>query len=467
MRIGRVLLWCTAAICAAIIVARLLIGPYAFMGVAVNFPLNPEGVFGVTVTALLAMRATSKSAKGPAALWPVFAVAGVTLIALHSALDVHFLSDDFIIVNQVRGWTAANLGPIFTSAGGDGFFRPLGYVSFAIYGKLGGLNPEWWHFTTLILHIANAAMVTMLATRWGASNLAAFVAGGLFALHGTHLEAAVWVAGRFDLLAVFFTLATLLLFGRNTYAALFCAVAALWSKEAAFVLPGLVALMAWHERRGWRSTVPYFGVTLAAFLYRWTLLGGIGGYREQSVAVSFYSLKLTTTAKVVFARLWTSLYFPINWTTDPSRWVGALAVFYVAALLWLAIRGRPAPAMRIALASLALAILPPLHLLGGAADLSGGRLLYLPSVFFCVMLAMAMENLNRTASIAIATALLAFHASALRHDLPFWHAAGDRVRAICAKAVEDGTPIQDPPKAIYGVPALANGSSECVGLARR
>ena len=47
-------------------------------------------------------------------------------------------------------------------------------------------------------------------------------------------------------------------------------------------------------------------------------------------------------------------------------------------------------AWRGVLAALAVSILPPLHLLGGAADLSGGRLLYLPSIWFCLLLAFAV-----------------------------------------------------------------------------
>lgn len=466
MRTGRVLLWCTAFIFGAITTVRFSAGPYTMLGIAVNTPLNPEGIFGLVITALLATRAGSEIQQGSIKPWPVFAAMGVALITLQSALNVHFLSDDFIIVQQARAWTSANVVPLFTTAGGDGFFRPLGYLSFVLDYKIGGTNPGWWHFVSLMLHLANSGMVAMLAARWGLSNLASAVASALFAMHGTHLETAVWVAGRFDLLAVFFTLAALLLFGRNTFAAVLCTVAALCSKEAAYVIPGLVALMAWHEKREWRSILPYCMVALAAFLYRWILLGGIGGYRQQGGEELFYSLKLSTTAKAVLVRVWTSLYFPINWSFDPDRWVGVLALCYIAALLWLSVRARPSPVLRLALASLALAILPPLHLLGGSADLSGGRLLYLPSVFFCVLLGASLENTNRTAAVAAATALVAFHAAALRHDLPFWHAAGDQVQAICIKAAVSSVPIQNPPGSIYGVPALANGSAECIEIAQ-
>jgi hypothetical protein len=308
-----------------------------------------------------------------------------------------------------------------------------------------------------LLHIGNAILVTLLANRLGASRLVSFLAGALFVLHGTHLEAAVWIAGRFDLLATMFTLLALLLAGRNTSVALAFTLAALWSKEAAFVLPALVTVLLWHDRKPLRSSLPFWALAAGAFLYRSALLGGIGGYTGASGESAFFSLKLATTAKAVFIRLWTSLYFPLNWSREPDLLTGLLACLYIAALLWLCWQARPSPALRMALAGLALSILPPLHLLGGAADLSGGRLLYLPSVWFCLLLAFSVEHLNRRSNVTIAAILVAFHLAALLHDLPFWERAGEQVRSIC----EQTTPPTEPPRDMEGVPALANGLAEC------
>ena len=449
-------LWIIAAALGAVIAARWLLGPFVFLGIPVNAPLNPEGAFGLIVVALLASRPASStppstepraSASGPALL-----AAALALAALSPALAVGFLSDDFILVHQARTSTAWL--PLFTTPGGDGFFRPLGYLTFNLNALVGG-----WHLTSLAIHAANAALVAALAVRLGATRLIAFLAGALFALHGTHLEAAVWVAGRFDLLAAFFTLSALLLFGRHTALALACTLAALWSKEAAYPLPALLTLLAWHERKPLKSTIPYWALTAAAFLYRWTLLGGIGGYTAESGESAFFSLKFATTAKAVFVRLWTSLVFPLNWSHDPAFLAALAATAYIAALLWLSWRSRPTSALRLTLASLALSILPPLHLLGGAADLSGGRLLYLPSIWFCLLLALAVAGTQRQP--ALVAILLAFHFAALHHDLPYWQRASDQVRALC----EQTTP--NPPRAIEGVPALANGYAECSDPANR
>ena len=81
--------------------------------------------------------------------------------------------------------------------------------------SFGGSNPVWWHACSLAIHAANAVLVLFMAKRLGASVFAAGFAGALFAVHGIHPEAAVWIAGRFDLVATFFLLAGLLLFTKT------------------------------------------------------------------------------------------------------------------------------------------------------------------------------------------------------------------------------------------------------------
>jgi hypothetical protein len=51
----------------------------------------------------------------------------------------------------------------------------------------------------------------------------------------------------------------------------------------------------------------------------------------------------------------------------------------------------------------------------------------------------------------------------MRHDLAFWEAAGTQVRAICRQS----EPPAELPRSIDGVPALANGYSECVAAANQ
>jgi protein O-mannosyl-transferase len=358
--------------------------------------------------------------------------------------------------------------PVHDHGGGDGFFRPFGYASFALDGHLGGESPVWWHIASLAIHSANAVLVLFMARRLGASLFASGFAGALFAVHGIHPEAVAWIAGRFDLVATLFLLAGLLLFtltadrGRTTLhiAALACFAVAALSKESAFIFPLLVAGYALVKRQPIKSTTGYFALAAILFAYRWSLFRGIGGYINPATGrPAALSLGLGSTLKAVVVRLWTSLYFPLNWSTDPSLPLGFLAVVYMAALIWLALRSTSSKVL-FPLAATLICVLPVLSLLAGSATLAGSRVLYLPSVWFAILLAFALDGVPGRTRYAVATILLLFHFAALQHNLDFWDAASAQVKAACTT----GAPLL--PGSIDGVPALANGKQECIEIAR-
>jgi len=295
--------------------------------------------------------------------------------------------------------------------------------------------------------------------------MAAGFAGALFAVHGVHPEAVVWIAGRFDLVATFFVLAGLLLFTIEDnrvlldVAALACFAVAALTKESAFIFPLLVAGYALAKRRPLRSTIPYFALAAILFTYRWSLFGGIGGYINPATGrPAALSLGFGSTLKAVAVRLWTSLYFPLNWSSEASLPLALLALAYIAAILWLAVRSQPARMVWLAAAGILICTIPVLSLLAGSPALAGSRVLYLPSVWFAILLAQAVDGVSRRARYAVAAIVLVFHFAALQHNLSFWEAASAEVKAACA------TGVPELPSSINGVPALANGKPECVEM---
>ena len=410
----------------AIVAARMFFGPFRFGPLSVMTPLNPEGFFGLAVTLLLFMRVNakplvSKWSRSSATL-AALGVAVISVIALRRALGIYFLSDDFILVRIGQSWTASAFRYTITHGGGDGFFRPLGYAAFALNARFGGSSPVMWHLWSIAIHTANAVLVLFLARRLGASVFAAAFAGALFAVHGIHPEAAVWIAGRFDLLATLFLLAGLLLFTKVSernqlvihVAALVCFAMAALSKEAAFVFPFLVAGYALVKRQPLKSIVPYFLLAAVLFAYRWSLFGGIGGYVDPATGrPNALSLGVGSTIKAVTIRLWTSLYFPLNWTTDVSLLVALLAVAYIAALIWLAMRSQPSKLVFAASAAILVSVIPVLSLLAGSPTLAGSRVLYLPSVWFAILLAFAVDGAGGRLRYATAAIILLFQVAAL------------------------------------------------------
>ena len=450
----------------------MLFGPFRVSWISVVVPLNPEGLFGLAITVLLLTEVPTRAFSESRGRWilPAIAVAAVTMVALRRSLGIYFLSDDFIVVKYASQWTVASFPYLITHGGGDGFFRPFGFVVLAFVAKWAGLNPVLWHAWALALHAVNSVLVMILARRVGASAEAAAFAGMLFGIHGTHPEAAVWIAGQFDLLAAFLVLAGFLLFTmsgthdrRVRYtlhaAALACFALAAVSKEAAFIFPLFVAGYVLWKRWPLISCAPYFVLAALLFAYRWSLFGGIGGYLDPATGLpAALSLGFGSTLKAVGIRLWTSLYFPINWSSEASLPLALLAIAYMGALLWLALRSRPAQPLWPAVIAILIACIPPLSLLAGSPTLSGSRVLYLPSVWFAILLALAIDGLSGRARYAVAAIALLFHFAALQHNLGFWEQASAQVKAACA------TDAPDLPPFLQGVPAFANGRQECIEM---
>ena len=178
-----------------------------------------------------------------------------------------FLADDYTYLVSLGWWaedgeTAARVLANFVGGidAGSHYYRPLPIASFALNFAAGGADPAGWRGVNLLLHLACAAALAAIAARPGARADApgaarvafgAAVAAAIFALSPAGPEVAAWVSGRFDALALFFMLLSLLCFQRSArwsdgygLGALALAIGALASKESATLLPVLVLALA-------------------------------------------------------------------------------------------------------------------------------------------------------------------------------------------------------------------------------
>ncbi len=123
-------------------------------------------------------------------------------------------------------------------------YRPLRHVSYLLDYRIGGGEAWAYHLTNIWLHGANGILLSVIVARLGASIGAAVAAGLLFVAHPLGAEAAAYVAGRRDLLALLFTLAAVALWITSrsrpwrAALALLAVLAATLSKES-----GLIAIL--------------------------------------------------------------------------------------------------------------------------------------------------------------------------------------------------------------------------------
>ncbi|MGA7238258.1 MAG: hypothetical protein WBY44_21405 [Bryobacteraceae bacterium] len=458
MRLAARLLTIFAIAMAFGLALRAGLGAFSLAGVRIASPLGLESCFACAFLALLFVHTPGKHH----AEWSVPLAAALALIALAYApnLSDPFLSDDYILAARAT-FEPARLLALFHTPGGDGSFRPLGYVYFGLLRRLFGANPLAWHSVALAIHLTNCALLCFIVKELWAKRPLAAAAALLFGLHGTRPESVAWSAGNFDLLACAFTFAaTLCALRQRMLASCTFVVLGILSKESAYAAPAVMLGLAWAGGRVRESRMPILAaaaICATMLAWRWTMFHGPGGYIDPSTGqAQVLSFHLGSALKAVLLRVWALMLFPVNWDAFNRSLPLAVAILMSAAAL---VFSTP-PTRRVLLALLAstvAALLPAYHLALIGQDLNGSRILYLPAAAFCVLCA----HLVHTKRLAAAALILA-SGVILRVNLSAWHEDAILADQVCA-----GTTAQAPIHDRKGIVFFANGYAECRELKKR
>src|SRR5882672_10692910 len=184
------------------------------------------------------------------------------------SLRYQFVFDDpDQIVKNAAVHSASSIPRYFTSdvsppASADevgNFYRPVFLLWLLANYSVGGVNPVWWHATSLGMHLLATLLVYLLAFRMTRDDLLAGGSALLFGLHSVHIEGVAWISGVTEpLLAVLF-LASFLCFIKSRerpgelksprrgwlLASLGLYILALLEKETAIILPVLIFAYVW------------------------------------------------------------------------------------------------------------------------------------------------------------------------------------------------------------------------------
>lgn len=212
-------------------------------------------------------------------LW-LAAILLVTFLAYVPSLDNDFTNwDDTQYVTENRLLPRADLGAIVTTPVG-GNYHPLTILSLALNYRISGVRPASYHWLSLLLHLANTALVFAFVWMLSGGRRWTSIASSLFfGIHPTHVESVAWIAERKDVLYAFFYLAGMITYLRyldarraGWWAATFAAFAlSAASKPAAVVFPVTLLLIDWYRKRAWSpfvliEKIPWFAVSVATGL---------------------------------------------------------------------------------------------------------------------------------------------------------------------------------------------------------
>ncbi|MFN2454743.1 MAG: hypothetical protein ABR577_11040 [Pyrinomonadaceae bacterium] len=430
-------------------------------------------------------------------------VSGILLItgfaAYYNIAHAFFLSDDFDQIGKVR---AGDLSVVWGREHG-GFFRPLFILSYWMDVKLWNANPLGFHLTNIAFHTANAFLLFILTRRLIArfdstprlTRDVSLAAALIFLLLPSHTEAVSWISGRADLLAAFFSLASLIAYvsylranrlSRIVFALLFFALALL-SKEAAICLPFVMLIIggasAFQESSAaiFKRTlkiVSVFALALFAFiclryLALGSLVGGYGASQHLNFSPAWMRDRLIqATLRAVLPplplQLSAVLLKPLK---SPAFLLFAvLCAGLIAALIVHRHRRQDAAARKPQniftaqlIASFLCCLLPVINLRLGLYDTQGERFLYLPSVFSSIATAyIAFIFLRRrSAWLSLMGCLLIFYSFVLYRSNENWRQAAKISQAIvvdiAASSGHNNLLILNAPDNLKGAPVFHNG----------
>jgi tetratricopeptide (TPR) repeat protein len=386
-------------------------------------------------------------------LLSVILIASLATILYYNSLAVPFQFDDYPgIVQNTNIRTLGNIKGITYSSHPP---RPLFMFTFALNYWWGHLDPTGYHVVNDLIHLLNGILI-FLIVRWlfklpalrdrhspRQAMFVALVSALFFVSHPVHTEAVTYIWGRSDSLSTLFYLLTLWCFIKASYGntqlppeenrktvqaedyyyhgSLFFFILGLGTKEIPISFPALLLVLHYcfiaegkfkeEFKRAIRSTAPFFLVAVARVVLFFTPLGETLFPRPETHSpynlalpwpdgLNRYTNILTQSRAVVryvgILLFPTSLNadhdFPISHSIlDPSVMLAMGFLVLLVAMAVLFFRRSPVAAFGIIwfLLNLGLFFVIPLR------DTLVERRLYLPSIGFCILMAVAVSALSR------------------------------------------------------------------------
>jgi protein O-mannosyl-transferase len=311
-------------------------------------------------------------------------------------------------------------------------FRPLTFATYALDWKVGGGVALGFHAVNLVLHALVSCLVFILAQALlresTHARTIALAAALLFAVHPIHTEAVAAIVGRAELLAAgFLILAWILHLQDRELPALLCFILALLSKESAAVFLPLV-LIGDYATGKWKPRLSYWsiaGITAVYLALLWKVQGGRFGPADISVidnplAEIPAAQRILNALRVAWKYVGLQLY-PATLSADYSYnqipVYGALRYTLPAAIAtalvsaaWLWAAAKRYRGLILAGGIYAAAFLITANILKPIGTIMAERLVYLPSLGFCLLVALGWNWLwqrSKTMALGLAVGAIA------------------------------------------------------------
>lgn len=350
------------------------------------------------------VKKSSIDIQGPVVLAIVLAITFVAFLPCLNNGFVNWDDPEYVVYNPlIRSLSPSNIVQMFTTHL-TGKYNPLVLLSFAFEFQAVKLHPFLYHFTNLILHLFNVALVFALVRRlWNNLSLALLTAL-LFGIHPMQVEAVAWITGRKDVLFAFFYLSALLAYlsylktdkkvHKPFYLTAVFFLLSLFSKLMAMTLP-LILLLLDRQARGRISKddliekIPFCFFAAAFMIPTWMAAHSVNAFPGTELYGFFDRILLSVYALWVYL---VKLIVPFRLSafhSHPSTYVELFFALTVMAAFGIGIYqlNKNDKFFTFCMLFFLLTIWPVLHLLEINDSIIYERFLYLPSVGIFLLLA--------------------------------------------------------------------------------
>lgn len=360
---------------------------------------------------------------------------------------VNYDDDRYVTDNpHVRaGLTGETISWAFSSTE-QANWHPLTWISHALDCQLFRLNPAGHHFTSVVLHAINAALLFLIAVSATGAALPSLMLALLFALHPINVESVAWVAERKNVLSTFFFFATLGAYGwyaRNPHWKRYLAVLVLFacglmSKPMLVTLPFVLLLLDyWPLQRtltiGKRllEKIPLFALSVASAIVTMYAQQS-GGATRSSVQFPFgvrIENAVVAYAAYLFKTIWPMRLAPLYPHSGDSLpgWQIALSALVVVAITALVLRFRARKYLLVGWLWFLGTLVPVIGLVQVGDQAMADRYAYIPLIGIFLIGVWGFADFSPSTKLSAVTATLAIMVlcAATYRQIGYWSTSYD------------------------------------------
>jgi len=302
-----------------------------------------------------------------------------------------------------------------------GNYHPLTIWSLALNYSISGLDPKSYHLVSLLLHLANTALVFFLVRLLAGRRLwVSAVTALFFGIHPMHVESVAWIAERKDVLYTFFYLLALIGYVRYLDSrriawlgfSLLSFMLSIASKPAAVVLPLSLLAIDWLRHRRFSARMllekaPFAAVSVAMGVLTLSAQKSVGALGQwnlfQKILFAAYGSVLYVVKLVAPFRLSAVYPYPLRDRIGAEYYAAFVALIVILPVtVWLFRRTRP---VLFGIAFYFINIVLVLQLISVGNAVMADRYTYLPYVGLLFALAWWIEDRTHRVARGVVLAL--------------------------------------------------------------